>query len=58
MGALEGSQEELRVSFRELKKMTCELGKDLKTSMGMSADFELALEEGSNFVRIGSAIFK
>ena len=26
-------------------------------SMGMSADFELAIEEGSNMVRIGTAIF-
>ncbi|MEJ2051741.1 MAG: YggS family pyridoxal phosphate-dependent enzyme, partial [Calditrichota bacterium] len=25
--------------------------------MGMSADFELAIEEGSNMVRIGTAIF-
>jgi pyridoxal phosphate enzyme (YggS family) len=27
-------------------------------SMGMSQDFEVAVEEGSNMVRIGSAIFK
>ena len=26
-------------------------------SMGMSGDFELALEEGSSIVRIGSLIF-
>ena len=26
-------------------------------SMGMSDDFEIAIEEGSNMVRIGSAIF-
>jgi uncharacterized pyridoxal phosphate-containing UPF0001 family protein len=26
--------------------------------MGMSNDFEIAIEEGSNLVRIGSAIFK
>jgi hypothetical protein len=26
--------------------------------MGMSNDFEVAVEEGSNMVRIGSAIFK
>jgi len=31
----------------------------LKTlSMGMSGDFEVAIEEGSNMVRIGTAIFK
>ena len=26
-------------------------------SMGMSGDYEIAIEEGSNMVRIGSAIF-
>jgi uncharacterized pyridoxal phosphate-containing UPF0001 family protein len=26
-------------------------------SMGMSGDYEMAIEEGSNMVRIGSAIF-
>ena len=26
-------------------------------SMGMSGDYKIAIEEGSNFVRIGSAIF-
>jgi uncharacterized pyridoxal phosphate-containing UPF0001 family protein len=28
-----------------------------RLSMGMSGDFELAIEEGSDEVRIGSAIF-
>ena len=27
-------------------------------SMGMSQDFEVAIQEGANMVRIGSAIFK
>ncbi|MBI4056213.1 MAG: alanine racemase, partial [Elusimicrobia bacterium] len=27
-------------------------------SMGMSRDFEIAVQEGANLVRIGSAIFK
>ncbi|WP_072973432.1 YggS family pyridoxal phosphate-dependent enzyme [Flavobacterium saccharophilum] len=31
--------------------------KDLKLSMGMSQDLELAIEEGSNMVRIGTSIF-
>ncbi len=30
---------------------------DLKLSMGMSDDFEVAIEEGADFVRIGSALF-
>jgi uncharacterized pyridoxal phosphate-containing UPF0001 family protein len=64
MGSLGGTNEELRESFRELKNMAESLSlsvdsdEELKTSMGMSADFELAISEGSNFVRIGSAIFK
>lgn len=31
---------------------------DLKLSMGMSADYEIALSHGADFIRIGSAIFK
>jgi pyridoxal phosphate enzyme (YggS family) len=34
-------------------------GMGLKTlSMGMSGDFEIAIEEGANMIRIGTAIFK
>jgi PLP dependent protein len=34
-------------------------GVELKyISMGMSGDFEIAIEEGSNLVRIGRAIFR
>jgi PLP dependent protein len=29
-----------------------------RTSMGMSGDFEVAIEEGANWVRIGSALFE
>ena len=56
--------EEVRPVFRELKELKLKLLKrqydyvDLKyLSMGMSQDFEVAVEEGSNMVRIGSAIF-
>jgi hypothetical protein len=27
-------------------------------SMGMSGDFEIAIEEGANLVRVGSALFE
>ena len=30
----------------------------MKLSMGMSQDYHIAIEEGSDFVRIGTAIFK
>lgn len=46
-------------SVRELKKsVELELGCVLPDlSMGMSGDFELAIEEGSTIVRVGTAIF-
>ena len=34
-----------------------ELGVDLELSMGMSEDFEGAIEQGSGEVRVGSTIF-
>lgn len=48
------SYSRLRIAFEELQKK----GFHLDTlSMGMSADFELAIAAGSTCVRIGSAIF-
>jgi hypothetical protein len=53
--------ENSRPYFRELKNIQDELnekGFDLKElSIGMSNDFEVAIEEGATMVRIGSAIF-
>jgi uncharacterized pyridoxal phosphate-containing UPF0001 family protein len=47
--------------FSDLATMRDRLAKaglELDTlSMGMSADFELAIAAGANFVRIGTAIF-
>jgi len=53
----------IRSSFRQLVKARDELEKHftlnaLCLSMGMSNDFEIAIEEGSTLLRIGSAIFK
>ncbi len=48
--------EENRVYFRNLKTLADKLGlKEL--SMGMSGDYEVAIEEGATFVRVGSSIF-
>jgi PLP dependent protein len=44
-------------SFRALKKFKEKIDPDLSLSMGMSQDFELALKEGTDFLRIGTAIF-
>lgn len=46
-----------RPYFRRMKKIFDNL--NLKwLSMGMTNDFEIAIEEGANMVRIGTAIFK
>mgnify|MGYP006269980403 CR=1 FL=1 len=48
--------EEVRPVFRQLRQLRDSLG--LKhISMGMSDDFEVAIEEGATLVRIGRAIF-
>ncbi|MBI5285178.1 MAG: YggS family pyridoxal phosphate-dependent enzyme [Chloroflexi bacterium] len=48
--------EDVRGVFRELRKLRDTLGlRDL--SMGMTGDFEVAIEEGSTLVRVGRAIF-
>jgi len=56
--------EEIRWVFRSLKKFSVDIGLeniyniDMQyLSMGMSGDFETAIEEGANIVRIGSRIF-
>ncbi|MCL2722189.1 MAG: YggS family pyridoxal phosphate-dependent enzyme [Treponema sp.] len=58
----------IRASFRQLVKAQKELEKRFPSndgnvnwtvlSMGMSNDYEIAIEEGSTLLRIGSAIFK
>lgn len=48
--------EETRNYFRDLRTMRDRLGLE-QLSMGMSEDFEMAIEEGSTIVRIGRAIF-
>jgi len=58
-----GSPQEARPCFRRLRELKEELAQDYPAqeidilSMGMTQDFEIALEEGANMVRIGTAIF-
>ncbi len=58
IGAHSDDEEEIRESFR----LTYEIFDKLKSygakicSMGMSSDFEIAIEEGSNMIRVGSAL--
>lgn len=50
---------EARGWFRELRRLRDDLGDPRlrELSMGMSHDFEVAIEEGATMVRVGSAIF-
>jgi hypothetical protein len=46
------------VQLRQLKERLVKGGIPLKDlSMGMSNDFEIAIQEGATFVRVGTAIF-
>ncbi len=47
----------LRELFEEMEKCSFADGRFNILSMGMSNDFEVAIEEGSNLVRVGTAIF-
>jgi pyridoxal phosphate enzyme (YggS family) len=62
IGTRTDDENEVRRCFRELKQMFEHMNKSYNLemdvlSMGMTNDFELAIEEGSTIVRIGSAIF-
>ena len=63
IGPLEGGAVGARASFRALAALKAEatreglLGRDADLSMGMSEDFEIAIEEGATIVRIGTALF-
>jgi len=51
-----GPPEDARPYFRRLRRIADDLGLD-ECSMGMSADFEVAVDEGATIVRIGSRLF-
>jgi PLP dependent protein len=59
---LEQGQGQVRPIFRRLKNIFDESKMDNPNwsylSMGMSQDYQVAVEEGANMLRIGSAIFK
>ena len=46
----------MRPYFRELKALGDDLGLP-ELSMGMTDDFEAAVEEGATIIRVGRAIF-
>lgn len=65
MGTFTSDEEVNRIEFQNLNEYFSELkgthfrdSEDFKTiSMGMSGDYKLAIEMGSNMVRIGSLVF-
>ncbi len=64
IGALTGNENVVRECFARLKEIFNRIRGEAvdriemsELSMGMSGDFEIALEEGATMVRIGSAIF-
>ena len=65
IGPLTGDEQAVRESFQALVRLFTSIkglnlpGVELEyLSMGMSQDFETAIAEGSNMVRIGTAIFQ
>lgn len=54
--------EQVRPFFRELRRLRDQLQSETSLrlpdlSMGMSADFEVAIEEGATLIRVGTALF-
>jgi uncharacterized pyridoxal phosphate-containing UPF0001 family protein len=65
MASLHGGREGARQDFVRLRELrdrlapACPSGISLgELSMGMSDDFDIAIEEGATMVRVGSALFE
>ncbi|MFH1862384.1 MAG: YggS family pyridoxal phosphate-dependent enzyme [bacterium] len=60
IGPLSGGMEAARIAFRLLHRLREECGGAVvlpELSMGMSQDFEAAIEEGATLIRVGTTIF-
>lgn len=63
IGSLEAAESQRRKEFADLRELLSNTASDLglsgfdQLSMGMSDDFEWAVEEGATLVRVGSTIF-
>lgn len=63
MAPLTDDEKSIRSTFKALKRLQEEISADVDNeavnilSMGMTHDFEIAIEEGSTMVRIGTALF-
>jgi uncharacterized pyridoxal phosphate-containing UPF0001 family protein len=69
MASRDGDSESARADFARLRKLRDELTATIvrldqrrielaELSMGMSGDFEEAIEEGATIVRVGSALYE
>ena len=66
MASFTSDSNQVRSEFQALRKIFHQLKTEYfptknsfkEISMGMSGDFQLAIEEGSTIVRVGSSIFK
>lgn len=56
VGPLDASLEETRTLFAKLRNLNERVGGS-RLSMGMSRDFDVAIQEGATHVRVGSALF-
>ena len=56
VGPTEGGPEAARPGFRRVREAVDRLGLTV-CSMGMTGDLEVAVQEGSTEVRVGSALF-
>lgn len=57
MATFTEDDDKIRSEFKELKKFMNKFPAFDTLSIGMSSDYQIALEEGSTLIRIGSAIF-
>ena len=53
----ESGESQVRKEFARLRELRDRLLPEAKLSMGMSSDFELAILEGADLIRLGSALF-
>ena len=61
IGMFTDNEKIIRENFRVLRNLYMDLRETFNTfeylSMGMTSDYRIAIEEGANMLRIGSAIF-
>ncbi len=62
IGPLTADRDRIRQAFQEMKLLTDQIAHRVGLlqpllSMGMSGDFEIAIEEGATHIRVGTAIF-